>query len=328
MASMRAILLDDARAPLRAGEVPTPEPDEGRVRVRVAACGVCRTDVHIADGEPHRRPLVLGHQVVGVIDAVGPRVADRAVGQRVGVPWLGWTCGRCRYCTSGRENLCPNARFTGYDLDGGYAEATVADARFCLPLASALSDQQVAPLLCGGLIGWRCLSMTGDAERLGVFGFGSAAHILTQVARFQGRRVFAFTRPGDAETQRFARSVGAEWAGGTDQRPPEELDAAIVFASAGELVPLALADVAPGGTVVCGEIAMTDIPSFPYELLWRERTIRSVANLTRRDGEEFLRIAAEVPVKTTVETIPLERASDALDRLRAGHVEGSLVLVP
>ncbi|MGZ4124702.1 MAG: zinc-dependent alcohol dehydrogenase family protein [Actinomycetota bacterium] len=327
---MRAILLDDARAPLRAAEVPKPEPDEGQVRVRVAACGVCRTDVHIADGdlEPHRRPLVLGHQVVGVIDAVGPRVVDRAVGQRVGVPWLGWTCGRCRYCTNGRENLCPNARFTGYDLDGGYAEAAVADARFCLPLASALSDEQVAPLLCGGLIGWRCLSMTGEAERLGIFGFGSAAHILTQVARFQGRRVFAFTRPGDVEAQRFARSVGAEWAGGTDERPPEELDAAIVFASAGELVPLALAAVAPGGTVVCGEIAMSDIPSFPYELLWRERTIRSVANLTRRDGEEFLRIAAEVPVKTTVETIPLERASEALDRLRAGRVEGSLVLVP
>jgi propanol-preferring alcohol dehydrogenase len=327
---MRAILLDDARAPLRAADVPMPEPDEGHVRVRVTACGVCRTDLHIADGdlEPHRRPLVLGHQVIGVIEAVGPSVTDRSVGERVGVPWLGWTCGRCRYCTSGRENLCPNARFTGYDLDGGYAEALVADARFCLPLASALSDQQAAPLLCGGLIGWRCLSMTGDAERLGIFGFGSAAHILTQVARFQGRRVFAFTRPGDADAQRFARSVGAEWAGGTDEHPPEELDAAIVFASAGELVPLALAAVAPGGTVVCGEIAMSDIPSFPYALLWGERTIRSVANLTRRDGEEFLRIAAEVPVKTTVETIPLASASEALDRLRAGRVEGSLVLVP
>jgi propanol-preferring alcohol dehydrogenase len=330
MASMRAILLDDARAPLRAADVQAPEPDEGRVRVRVAACGVCRTDVHIADGdlEPHRRPLVLGHQVVGVIDALGPRVADRSVGERVGVPWLGWTCGRCRYCTSGRENLCPNARFTGYDLDGGYANALVVDARFCLPLASALSDEQAAPLLCGGLIGWRCLSMTGDAKRLGIFGFGSAAHILTQIARFQGRRVFAFTRSGDLDTQRFARSVGADWAGGTDERPPEELDAAIVFASAGELVPLALAALAPGGTVVCGEIAMSDIPSFPYELLWRERTIRSVANLTRRDGEEFLRIAADVPVRTTVETMSLERAAEALGRLRAGHVDGSLVLVP
>jgi alcohol dehydrogenase, propanol-preferring len=327
---MRAVLLAEARAPLRLANVPVPEPGEGQVRLRVSACGVCRTDVHVADGElpPHRRPLILGHQIVGVIEAIGPRVRDRAVGERVGVPWLGWTCGRCRYCMSGRENLCPDARFTGFDLDGGYAEAVVADARFALPLRSALPDEQLAPLLCGGLIGWRCLSMAGDAERLGIYGFGSAAHILTQVARHQGRRVFAFTRPGDERAQRFARSVGAEWSGASTEMPPEELDAAIVFASAGELVPLALAAVAPGGTVVCGEIAMSDIPSFPYELLWRERTIRSVANLTRRDGVELLRVAAEVPVRTTVETMPMERAADAVDRLRAGRVEGSLVLVP
>jgi propanol-preferring alcohol dehydrogenase len=329
MASMRAVLLDDAGAALRVDEIRLPEPSDDEVRVRVSACGVCRTDVHLADGElpPRRRPVVLGHQIVGVIDAVGANVTARSIGDRVGVPWLGWTCGVCRYCTSGRENLCPRARFTGYDIDGGYAEAAVADARFCLPLASDVADEQVAPLLCGGLIGWRCLSMAGDAERVGIYGFGSAAHILTQVARHQGRRVFAFTRSGDERGQAFARSVGAEWAGATSERPPEELDAAIVFASAGELVPLALAAVAPGGTVVCGEIAMSDIPSFPYDLLWRERSVRSVANLTRRDGEEFLRVAAEIPVRTTVETLPMGRAAEALDRLRAGRVEGSLVLV-
>jgi propanol-preferring alcohol dehydrogenase len=326
---MRAARLDE-HGRLRVEEVPVSDPAPGRVRVRVDACGVCRTDVHIADGNlaPRRRPIVLGHQVVGVVDATADDVDALGVGERVGVPWLGETCGRCRYCTTGRENLCPEARFTGYDLDGGYAEAMTADARFCLPVSSTLPPVQIAPLLCGGLIGWRCLSMAGDAERLGIYGFGSAAHILTQVARHQGRRVFAFTRPGDEAAQRFARRVGAEWAGGSTELPPEELDAAIVFAAAGELVPTALAAVAPGGTVVCGEIAMSDIPSFPYELLWRERTIRSVANLTRRDGEEFLRVAAEVPVRTTVETMPLDRAADALDRLRAGAVEGSLVLVP
>jgi alcohol dehydrogenase, propanol-preferring len=326
---MRAMVLDDAGAELRVADVPLPEPNDDDVRVRVSACGVCRTDVHVADGElpPHRRPLVLGHQIVGVIDAVGRNVTGRSVGDRVGVPWLGWACGVCRYCIGGRENLCPRARFTGYDVDGGYAEAAIADARFCLPLASDLADEQVAPLLCGGLIGWRCLSLAGDAERLGIYGFGSAAHILTQVARHLGRRVFAFTRPGDERGQAFARSVGAEWAGGSNERPPEELDAAVVFASAGELVPAALAAVAPGGTVVCGEIAMSDIPSFPYELLWHERSVRSVANLTRRDGEKFLRVAVDAAVRTTVETLPMDRAGDALDRLRAGRVDGSLVLV-
>ena len=327
---MRAVVLDDAGAAVRPADVVLPEAGPGQVRIQVAACGVCRTDVHIADGDlpPHRLPLILGHQILGVVESAGPGVDRPAPGERVGVPWLAWADGTCRFCSTGRENLCPDARFTGYDVDGGYAEAVVADARFCLPVPSALGDPQAAPLLCGGLIGWRCLSMAGDADRLGIYGFGSAAHILTQVARHQGRRVFAFTRPGDDAGQSFARRVGAEWAGGSTERPPEELDAAIVFASAGELVPLALAAVAPGGTVVCGEIAMSDIPSFPYELLWRERSIRSVANLTRRDGEEFLRVAAEVPVRTTVETLPLERAADALDRLRSGGVEGSLVLVP
>jgi alcohol dehydrogenase, propanol-preferring len=328
--SIRAVVLDDAGRPLRRAEVPLPRPRDGEVRLRVQACGVCRTDVHIADGRlpPHRTPLVLGHQIVGVIEAVAPGVDAPRIGARVGVPWLAWADGTCRSCRSGRENLCPNGRFTGYDIDGGYAEAAVADARFCLPLPDEMTDEQAAPLLCGGLIGWRCLSMAGDAERLGIYGFGSAAHILTQVARHQGRRVFAFTRPGDEAGQRFARRVGAEWAGASIDRPPEELDAAIVFASAGELVPLALAAIAPGGTVVCGEIAMTDIPSFPYELLWRERVIRSVANLTRRDGREFLRAAAEIPVRSTIEVLPLEHASEALDRMRAGGVEGSLVLVP
>jgi propanol-preferring alcohol dehydrogenase len=272
--------------------------------------------------------VILGHQVLGDVDAIGEGVTDRAVGDRVGVPWLAWTDQTCRFCRSDRENLCPNARFTGYDVDGGYAEAVVVDARYCFPVDRGIDPERTAPLLCGGLIGWRCLRMTGDAERVGIFGFGSAAHILTQVARARGRRIFAFTRPGDERGQAFARAVGAEWAGGTDARLPEELDAAIIFASAGELVPIALAAVAPGGTVVCGEIAMTDIPSFPYELLWRERVLRSVANLTRRDGEEFLAIAAELGIQATVETLPLERAGEAHERLRSGRVEGSLVLVP
>ena len=276
----------------------------------------------------HRRPVILGHQVVGDVDAVGESVTERHIGDRIGMPWLAWADQECRYCRSERENLCPNARFTGYDVDGGYAEAVVVDARFCLPLDPRLDPARTSPLLCGGLIGWRCLRMAGEAERIGIYGFGSAAHILTQVARARGRRIFAFTRPGDERGQAFARSVGAEWAGASTERPPEELDAAIVFAAAGEVVPLALAAVAPGGTVVCGEIAMTDVPSFPYELLWRERVLRSVANLTRRDGEEFLALAAEVGIDTTVEVIPLDRANEALDRLRTGGVEGSLVLVP
>jgi propanol-preferring alcohol dehydrogenase len=307
--------------PLKPVELPDPEPGPGQRLLRVRACGVCRTDLHILDGEidvPAHR-IVPGHQIVG---------EDVATGERVGVPWLGWTDGTCRFCASGRENLCDAARFTGLDIDGGYAELTVADARYCFPLPDAFTDLQAAPLLCAGLIGHRCLRMTGDAGRLGLYGFGSAAHIVAQVARHQGRRVFAFTSPGDERTQQFARSLGAEWAGGSDERPPEELDAAIIFAPVGALVPAALAALGKGGVVVCGGIHMSDIPSFGYDLLWGERVVRSVANLTREDGSELLAIAAEVPVKTSVTTYPLERANDALDDLRHGRFEGSAVVLP
>jgi len=334
--TMRAMVLDSPGLPLSALEMEASEPGPGQVRLRVRVCGVCRTDLHVADGDlsDPKLPLVLGHQIVGEVESLGEGV-ERAegtdglrVGDRVGVPWLGWACGVCRYCASGRENLCREARFTGYEIDGGYAELAVADARFCLPLPHGYPDLQVAPLLCAGLVGWRCLKMAGlDAGRLGVYGFGSAAHLVTQVARWQGRRVFAFTRPGDEAAQAFAREVGAEWAGGSDEMPPEELDAAILFAPAGELVPAALAAVAPGGTVVCGEIHMSDIPSFPYELLWRERALRSVANLTRADGREFLALAPQIPIRTRVTPYPLERATDALDALRRGSVGGALALI-
>jgi alcohol dehydrogenase, propanol-preferring len=315
---MRAMVLGAPREKLSLEEVAAPEPGPGELLLRVRACGVCRTDLHIVDGELDRPklPLILGHQIVG----------EAEDGRRVGVPWLGWTCGECRYCTSGRENLCDLARFTGYDIDGGYAEWAVADERFCFPIPSGFDDLQAAPLLCAGLIGYRSLRFAGDAERLGLYGFGAAAHIVTQVALHQGRRVFAVTREGDASAQAFARELGAEWAGGGP--PPEELDAAIIFAPAGELVPAALAAVAKGGSVVCAGIHMSDIPSFPYELLWGERVLRSVANLTRRDGEEFLALAPRVPVRTHVEAVPLERANDALDKLRRGDVRGALVLVP
>jgi alcohol dehydrogenase, propanol-preferring len=317
---MRAMILEAPRKRLVARELARPEPAPGQLLVRVQACGVCRTDLHVVDGELPRPklPLVVGHQIVGV---------DEASGRRVGVPWLGWTDGTCRYCTSGRENLCDAARFTGYDLDGGYAEYAVADERFCLPIPEGYPDVQAAPLLCAGLIGYRSLRMAGDAERLGLYGFGASAHIVAQVARNEGRRVFAFTRPGDEEAQEFARSLGVEWAGGTDEAAPDELDAAIVFAPVGALVPAALRATAKGGVVVCAGIHMSDIPSFPYELLWGERAVRSVANLTRRDGEEFLALAPQVPVRTEVETYPLERANEALDRLRAGRVRGAAVLV-
>jgi propanol-preferring alcohol dehydrogenase len=306
--------------PVRAIGLPDPEPGPDQVLLRVAACGVCRTDLHLRDAEIEttKLPVVLGHQIVG-------RTPE---GERVGVPWLAWADGTCAYCTSGRENLCPRARFTGRDVDGGYAELTVADRRFCLPLPDDLSDQEVAPLLCGGLIGYRALRFTGDAGRLGLYGFGSSAHIICQVAAFQGREVYAFTRPGDERGQRFARTLGAAWAGGSDEAPPEQLDAAIIFASAGELVPQALRALAPGGTVVCAGIHMSAIPSFPYEHLWQERSVRSVANLTRQDGEEFLRLAPRVPVRTTITTYELERAEDALSDLRAGRFEGSAVIVP
>ncbi len=315
---MKAMVLDGAGSPLRPAELERPEPGPGEVLLRVRACGVCRTDLHVVDGELARPklPLVLGHQIVG----------EAEDGRRLGVPWLGWTCGECRYCASGRENLCDRARFTGYDLDGGYAEWAVADERYCFPLPDGVGDLEAAPLLCAGLIGYRSLRMAGDAERLGLYGFGAAAHIVAQVARWEGRRVFAVTRPGDAEAQAFARSLGAEWAGAG--APPVELDAAIVFAPAGELVPAALAALAKGGTVVCAGIHMTEIPSFPYELLWGERAVRSVANLTRRDGEEFLELAPRVPVRTEVEPFPLERANEALAKLRGGGVRGALALVP
>ncbi len=327
---MFAMVLDQPGRPLRAAHLPDPAPGPGQVRLAVRACGVCRTDLHIIDGElPHPRlPLVLGHQIVGVVDQLGPGVEQLAIGDRVGVPWLGWTDGTCRYCRAGRENLCDHARFTGYDIDGGYAEHAVVDARFALPLPEGYPDEQAAPLLCAGLIGFRAWRMAGTAERLGLYGFGNAAHILTQVALHQGQKVYAFTRPGDTATQDFARRLGATWAGGSDEPPPERLDAAILFAAVGSLVPAALAAVVKGGSVVCAEIHMSDIPAFPYHLLWEERIVRSVANLTREDGARFLALAPKVPVHTEVEVLPLRDANAALDRLRRGDVRGGLVLRP
>lgn len=326
---MRAMVLDAPGEALQARDVPVPKPGPDQVLLRVRACGVCRTDLHIVDGElpAHRQPLIPGHQIAGVVEETGGLVDRFAAGDRVGVPWLGRTDGTCRYCKSGRENLCDNAEFTGYDLDGGYAEYTVADHRFCFPIPGGYPDLQAAPLLCAGLIGYRSLRMTGDAERLGLYGFGAAAHIIAQIAVHQGRSVFAFTSPGDDEAQKFAIKLGATWAGGSDEPPPEELDAAIIFAPVGALVPAALKAVARGGVVVCAGIHMSDIPSFPYEILWGERTLRSVANLTRRDGEEFLELAPEVPVETEVTAFPLERANEALDALRRGEVQGAAVLV-
>ncbi len=325
---MRAVVFAGVGQPLVESDVPRPEPGPGSVRLDVTACGVCRTDLHIVDGELERPklPLVLGHQIVGTVNALGEGVTRFAVGQRVGVPWLAWTCGRCRFCVSGRENLCEKARFTGYDVDGGFADETVADERYCFPIPSGYPDVEAAPLLCAGLIGYRAYSMTGAAERIGLYGFGAAAHIVCQVALAEGRRVFAFTRPGDTDGQAFARDLGAEWAGGSDERPPEELDAAIVFAAAGELVPAALAASAKGGSVVCAGIHMSDIPSFPYELLWGERSIRSVANLTRLDGDTFMRIAPAVPIHTEVTVFPLAETGTALETLRSGSVRGAIVV--
>jgi alcohol dehydrogenase, propanol-preferring len=317
---MRAAVLERPGEPLVTVTLPDPIPGSGQLLLTVGACGVCRTDLHLRDREipATKLPITLGHQIVA-------RSED---GQRVGVPWLGWTDGTCRYCASERENLCVNARFTGRDIDGGYAELTTADERYCLPLPDELSDQQAAPLLCGGLIGYRALRFTDDATNLGLYGFGSAAHMICQVAAYQGRNVFAFTRPHDERTQSFAKQLGAVWAGGSDEPPPEQLDAAIIFASAGELIPVALRTLSPGGTVVCAGIHMSDIPSFPYEDLWHERSIRSVANLTRQDGEEFLALAAKIPVRTTVTTYSLDHAEQALTDLRAGAFEGSAVIVP
>ena len=322
------MVLDEQRKPLREADIPAPEPGRGQVLLDVHACGICRTDLHVVDGdltEP-KLPLVPGHQIVGRVLAAGEGAERFAPGDRVGVPWLGWTCGECRWCRSGRENLCERARFTGYDLDGGYADRAVADERFCFPIPGGYPDEQAAPLLCAGLIGYRALRMAGDAERVGLYGFGASAHIVLQVLRHQGRRAFAFTRAEDAAAQAFARDLGAEWAGDALGPPPEPLDAAIVFAPVGALVPAALRAVGPAGVVVCAGIHMSDIPSFPYELLWRERVVRSVANLTRRDGEEFMRLAPEAGVRTEVEVYPLEQAGAALDRLRAGDVRGAAVL--
>jgi alcohol dehydrogenase, propanol-preferring len=322
---MHAMVLDEQRKPLRAAELPDPEPGPGQVLLEIDCCGVCRTDLHVVDGEltKPKLPLVVGHQIIGRVQAGGERFGE---GDRVGVPWLGWVDGTCRYCRSDRENLCDNGRFTGYDIDGGYAEWTVADERFCFPVPEGYPDAQAAPLLCAGLIGHRALRMTGDAERLGLYGFGASAHIVAQVALHQGRRVFAFTRAGDTTGQAFAREVGAEWAGAAEERPPEELDAAILFAPVGEHVPIALRATAKGGVVVCAGIHMSNIPSFPYEILWGERVVRSVANLERRDGEEFLQLAPQVPVRTTIEEHPLDQANEALDRLRSGKVTGAAVL--
>ncbi|HET9437860.1 MAG TPA: zinc-dependent alcohol dehydrogenase family protein [Gaiellaceae bacterium] len=322
---MRALVLDAARTALRLEELPEPAAEAGQVLLRVRACGVCRTDLHVVDGELPRPklPLVLGHQIVGEVLS-GERFSP---GARVGVPWLGWTCGECRYCLAGAENLCDRARFTGYDLDGGYAELAVADERYCFPIPEGYPDEQAAPLLCAGLIGFRSLQLAGDAERVGLYGFGASAHIVCQVAVAQGRAVFAGTRAGDEDTQAFARSLGAAWAGDALAGPPEELDAVIVFAPAGELVPAALRHVRKGGSVVCAGIHMSDIPSFPYESLWGERVLRSVANLTRADGEEFLALASSIPVRTEVETFPLDDANEALDRLRRGALRGAAVLV-
>ena len=324
---MKAMLLRRPGAPLEEAALPDPVPGPDQALLRVRACGVCRTDLHVADGElSHPKlPLVLGHEIVAEVVTSAGRFSP---GDRVGVPWLGWTCGRCAYCLTGRENLCDTARFTGYDLDGGYAELCVADERFCFPIPEPSDDVEVAPLLCAGLIGFRSLRLAGDAARIGLYGFGASAHIVCQVAVAQGRTVHALTRPGDLEAQAFARSLGAAWAGDTAEGPPDELDAAILFAPAGELVPLALGHVGKGGTVVCAGIHMSDVPSFPYELLWGERVVRSVANLTRADGEEFLSLAPRVPVRTEVEAVPLAEANEALERVRSGGVRGALVLVP
>lgn len=322
------MVLEKAREPLYGRELPDPRPGPGQALLAVSACGVCRTDLHVVDGELHspKLPLVPGHQIVGRVVRLGERAEGFGLGDRVGVPWLGWTCGRCRYCTSGRENLCDDARFTGYDLDGGFAELAVADVRYCFAIPDSFPDLQAAPLLCAGMIGLRALRMAGDAQRIGLYGFGAAAHLVAQLARAEGRRVYAFTRPGDLEAQGFARELGVAWAGATGDRPPEPLDAALLFAPVGALVPLALTTVEKGGVVVCAGIHMTDIPSFPYELLWGERTLRSVANLTRRDGEELMALAPRVGVRTAVEVFPLAAANQALEALRAGKIRGAAVL--
>lgn len=327
---MRAMVLASERTPLVLRNVSEPIPRSGQVRVRVLACAVCRTDLHVVDGElpDPKLPLIPGHEIVGRIDSLGDGVTGFDIGDRVGVPWLGWTCGVCKFCRSNRENLCPKARFTGYTIDGGYAEFAVAESRYCFPIPESYSDVAAAPLLCAGLIGYRSLLKAGDANRIGIYGFGAAAHIITQVARHQGRKIFAFSRPGDDAAQKFALRMGVSWAGGADEMPPEKLDAAIIFAPAGELVPVALRSLDRGGIVVCGGIHMSDIPSFPYADLWLERSIISVANLTRQDAVDFLKIAPEVPVRTDTHKYSLTDANQALDDLRSGNLTGAAVLVP
>jgi len=326
---MRAMVLESQKSPLKLKEVPDPKPQDGQLLIDVHMCGVCRTDLHVVDGdltEP-KLPLIPGHQIVGTVIDASKGSGDFKNGDRVGVPWLGYSCGKCRFCTTGRENLCDLARYTGYQIDGGYAEKCVADERFCFPIPEGYHDLQAAPLLCAGLIGYRSYRMTGDAHRLGFYGFGAAAHILIQVARHHGREVYAFTREDDTESQKFARDLGAVWAGASSDEPPEKLDAAIIFAPVGELVPAALRATVKGGVVVCAGIHMSDIPSFPYSILWEERVVRSVANLTREDGDEFMDLAPRVPVKTEVHPYPLEKANDALDDLRHGRFTGAAVIV-
>jgi propanol-preferring alcohol dehydrogenase len=325
-----AMLLDRTHTPLRLAAVAVPEPGPEQVLIEVHACGVCRTDLHVVDAElpDPKLPLVPGHEIVGTVRAFGPGVERFALGQRVGVPWLGWTCGECAYCRSGRENLCPRARFTGYQIDGGYADYAVADERFCFAIPDAYADIEAAPLLCAGLIGHRALRMAGQGRRLGLYGFGAAAHIIAQVAGWQGREVYAFTSPGDAAAQDFARELGAVWAGGSDEKSPDTLDAAIIFAPVGSLVPAALRAVGPGGVVVCAGIHMSDIPAFPYAILWGERVVRSVANLTRADGEAFLELAPRAKVRTRPVPYPLAAANEALDDVRGGRISGAAVLVP
>jgi len=326
--TMRAMVMDAAKTPLKERQIPIPKPGRGQVLIRVCACAVCRTDLHVIDGEltSPKSALTPGHEVVGRVVENGKDATRFTLNTRVGIPWLGWTCGVCRYCRAGRENLCENAKFTGYTLDGGYADFALADERFCLPIPESYSDVDAAPLLCAGLIGYRCLVKAKDAERLGIYGFGAAAHIICQIAKHQGRRVFAFTRPGDVKGQHFAMSLGAAWAGDAGSRPPEELDAAIIFAPSGPLVPDALRALGRGGTVICGGIHMSDIPAFPYEILWQERSICSVANLTRQDGEDFFHLAADIPLKISTTPYPLSQANEALNDLRAGRLHGAAVL--
>jgi alcohol dehydrogenase, propanol-preferring len=326
---MRAMVFEKPDQLLRQADLPTPKPASGQVLIRVGTCAVCRTDLHVVDGEltQPKLPLIPGHEIVGTVEEKGTGVERFEIGDRVGIPWLGWTCGECSYCQSGQENLCDQARFTGYTLDGGYAEYTVADQRFCFPIPECYSDAEAAPLLCAGLIGYRSLVKVGNARRLGIYGFGAAAHIVAQIAKYQGLELYAFTRPGDDEAKKFALGLGAVWAGGSNELPPVKLDAAIIFAPVGDLVPQALRALGKGGIVVCGGIHMTDIPSLPYEILWEERSICSVANLTRRDGEEFLALAPKIPVRTEVQTFRLEEANEALARLRSGKIQGAAVLM-